>query len=172
MNGEDALYGVNLLRLARLAGARQSDIAKHLGVDRVQLTVWAKGRRAVPEKRIAPLVACIARAVQKRLAAARPWETTRAELSAALRAVGEENCQRYGFAPNLETFVADIEAFDALQRQRRPEAFELERIERQTAAMRFWFELAAALHPLSRLLDEDVAQPVAHEEALTAQSRE
>ena len=149
------LYGVNLLKLARLVGIRQIDIARHLGVTKMQPTYWARGQRPIPRDTVAPLVAFIAKAVQKRLADAAPWDTIRADLTTALRACFVEHCQRHVHMPepSLEAFMAEVEKYAALTQRQQQQGPRIEDMERLSAAMLSWFQVHAALLPLLRLLE-------------------
>lgn len=62
------MYGKKLLQLAKLVGLNQSDIARHLGVNRVQVHHWASGTRPIPVKTREPLMKFLYEAVQRYLA--------------------------------------------------------------------------------------------------------
>jgi hypothetical protein len=151
------MYGVNLFRLARLVGLKRIDIARHLGVVRMQATYWGQGKRPIPGDRIAPLVALIAKAVQTRLATAAPWDQVRADLTTALQDCFLENCQRYVPMPepSLEAFMAEVEQYAALTQRQQQQGPRLAHMEQLSAAMLSWFQVHAALLPLLRLLEGD-----------------
>jgi len=174
MYGLSRYYGVNLFRLARLVGLRKIDIARHLGVARMQATYWGEGQRPIPGDRIAPLVGLIAKAVKQCLATAPPWDTLRADLTATLRDCFIENCRRHvEMEPSLEAFMAEVEKYAALTQRQQQQGPKLEHMEKLSAAMLCWFEMEHALLPLRRLLpDDDQTQLTTHEEALTAQRKE
>lgn len=161
------MYGVNLFRLARLAGVRKIDIASHFDVARVQPTLWSQGKRPIPDDRIAPLVGLIAQAVKKRLAAAVPGETIEEAMATALSESVEENCQRYGYGSieSIAAYVTKLAAYDALSQRQRHRKTTLEEIERDTAFMHFWLKLQVDLLPLIRLLSGDEPSAVEDTEA-------
>lgn len=65
------MHGKKLMELARMVGLSQSDIARFLGVDRVQPHAWARGKRPIPRATLGPLMRCIHGAVERYLAQGR-----------------------------------------------------------------------------------------------------
>lgn len=65
------MHGKKLLELARMVGLSQSDIARFLGVDRVQPHAWASGKRQIPRATLGPLMRFIHGAVERYLAEGR-----------------------------------------------------------------------------------------------------
>lgn len=65
------MHGKKLMELARMVGLSQSDIARFLGVDRVQPHSWASGKRPIPRATLGPLMRFIHGAVERYLAEGR-----------------------------------------------------------------------------------------------------
>lgn len=61
------MQGIKLCELAQLVGLTQSDIAKYLGITRVQVHRWAHGVRPLPERFRTELTAFVMRAVRCRV---------------------------------------------------------------------------------------------------------
>lgn len=151
-----AMYGAALIRLANLVGVRQADIARHLGITRVQVNHWAHCVRPIPEASVPPLVEAIRAAVERCLQAGEPGSPTQAELTDVLRDVFAENCHRYGHAeaPTLEAFLEEMRRYAALTSPQRRAGPQLEHIEKLTAIMLCWFGLLDALRPLLDVLPD------------------
>ena len=66
------MLGRKLCELAQLAGLTQSDMAKHLGVTRVQVHHWAHGVRPLPEHCRTKLTAFVMEAVRRRVEELKP----------------------------------------------------------------------------------------------------
>jgi DNA-binding transcriptional regulator YiaG len=64
------MLATKLLEAAHLVGLSQSDIARHFGISRAQVHLWASGKRAVPKKYCTALVTLVSEAKERCLALA------------------------------------------------------------------------------------------------------
>jgi hypothetical protein len=63
----------SLCELAEHVGVSQTAIARHLGIDRVNINYWARGHREVPDHHLGALLAFIFARARQQAALAKTW---------------------------------------------------------------------------------------------------
>ena len=92
-----SLYGQALMCLSAAVGVHQAGLARYLGLTRMQVNQWARGREPIPPGHLLLITKRLQEATQHTLA--RPEGPSKSALAAILNDVFAENLAALGFPP-------------------------------------------------------------------------
>ena len=104
------MQGMALMRLARMVGLRQAELARYLGLAREQTNDWARGKRPIPSDHLPMLTKRVIEALEHALAD--PAGVSKAALAAVASEIFHENLQALGYPlyPTLRELLTQLVA--------------------------------------------------------------
>src|SRR4029453_7730018 len=175
-----------LLELANLVSLSQSDIARHFGITRSQVNLWAKNKRLVPKRYREALVALVTEAMSRCLHQVNPnpgplaeamWnavgvppgpkplrepqplrERVRTAIDMRLDEWMAENLERHGLGPtaSVSSILEALEAYRAMTPEEMRKPANAQRLQALGAYLQEYATMLNRIGPVQELVEETV----------------
>jgi hypothetical protein len=167
-----------LLELANLVGLSQSDIARHFGLTRSQVNLWAKNKRLVPKRYREALVTLVTEAASRCLHQANPkpgvlgekyWnamgvppgpqplrERLRTTIDMRLDEWMAENLERHGLGPtaSVSGVLEALEAYKTMSPEEMRKPANAQRLQALGAYLQEYATMLNRIGPVQELVEE------------------
>jgi transcriptional regulator with XRE-family HTH domain len=170
------MLATKLLEVANIVGLSQSDVARHFGISRAQIHLWASGKRVVPKKYREALVKLVSEAIQRclpRVAKQRPGPLAEAvrhttgktsveslveTINILLEAWMAENLEAHGLGPShsVQSVLEALEDYKTMSSEEMRKPANAQRLRRLSAYLQQYATMLGLIGPILDTEEDDV----------------